>query len=97
MYLDVFPGLHASKTDVFGRHCSVVRGWLTAARPCRETQRGLVAVPALSDYLVPVMDSQYRGTGSSNGYVQTIRNAFLPSFLVPKALIEEGDSPLPLR
>ena len=36
---------------------SVFPGRLTAARPYREMQRGLVAAPTLSDYLLPAMDS----------------------------------------
>ena len=51
-------------------------GRSTATRPCRETHRGLVGTPALTDCLWPVMDSQRVVTGGCKG-----SHALLPSLL----------------
>jgi hypothetical protein len=53
-----------------------LRGRLTAAHPCRETHRGLVGTPALTDCLWPVMDSQRVVAGGCKG-----SHALLPSLL----------------
>jgi hypothetical protein len=55
---------------------SVFRGRLTATHPCRETHRGSVGTPTLTDCLWPVMDSQANDVLSLNNL-----RALLPSLL----------------
>jgi hypothetical protein len=57
-----------------------LRGRLTAAHPCRETHRGLVGTPALTDCLWPVMDSQVVVAPGCKG-----SHALLPSLLARSA------------
>ena len=68
-----------------------LRGRLTAARPCRETHRGLVGTPALTDCLQPVMDGQRIVANGCKG-----SHALLPALPPTSLALEEGDSALPL-
>src|SRR6056297_4235 len=68
---------------------SVFRGRLTATHPCRETHRGSVGTPTLTDCLWPVMDSQTNDVLSLNNL-----RALLPSLLTRFARSLRKGTPL---
>ena len=68
---------------------SVFRGRLTATHPCRETHRGSVGTPTLTDCLWPVMDSQANDVLSLNNL-----RALLPSLLTRFARSLRKGTPL---